>query len=32
MLFESRAWKKRIETDQLQISYRAPRDTYFQQA
>ena len=23
MLFESRAWKKRIETDQLRISYRA---------
>jgi hypothetical protein len=32
MLFESRAWKKRIETDQLRISYRAPRETYFQQA
>jgi hypothetical protein len=30
MLFESRAWKKRIETEQLKISYRAPRDTYFE--
>jgi len=32
MLFESRAWKKRIETDQLRISYRALPDTYFQRA
>lgn len=30
MLFESRAWKRRIETDELKISYRTPRDTYFQ--
>ena len=30
MLFESRAWKRRIETSELKISYRAPRDTYFQ--
>lgn len=30
MLFESRAWKRRIETEQLRISYRTPRDTYFQ--
>lgn len=30
MLFESRAWKKRIETSELKIAYRAPRDTYFQ--
>jgi hypothetical protein len=30
MLFESRAWNKRIETTELKISYRAPRDTYFQ--
>jgi hypothetical protein len=26
-LFESRAWKKRIETAELKISYRSPRDT-----
>jgi hypothetical protein len=32
MLFESRAWKKRIETDELKISYRSPRDTYFERA
>ena len=32
MLFESRAWKKRIETDQLRISYRALPNTYFQRA
>jgi hypothetical protein len=32
MLFESRAWKERIETEQLKISYRAPRETYFQRA
>jgi hypothetical protein len=30
MLFESRAWKRRIETDQLGISYRAPRNAYFE--
>ena len=32
MLFESRAWKKRIETKELAISYRAPRDAYFEKA
>jgi hypothetical protein len=32
MLFESRAWKKRIATDELRISYRAPRDAYFERA
>jgi hypothetical protein len=32
MLFESRAWKKRIEDGQLRISYRAPRDAYFERA
>ena len=32
MLFESRAWKKRIETEQLRIAYRAPRDSYFERA
>ncbi len=32
MLFESRAWKKRIETKQLSISYRAPRNAYFERA
>jgi hypothetical protein len=32
MLFESRAWRRRIETEQLAIAYRAPRDTYFQQS
>jgi hypothetical protein len=31
-LFESRAWKKRIETPELGIRYRAPRDTFFQRA
>lgn len=30
MLFESRAWKRRIETEQLGISYRSPRHTYFE--
>jgi hypothetical protein len=30
ILFESRAWKKRIETPELSIAYRAPRDVYFQ--
>lgn len=30
ILFESRAWKKRIETKELDIVYRAPRDAYFQ--
>ena len=32
ILFESRAWKRRIETPELRIAYRAPRDTYFQRA
>ncbi len=30
MLFESRAWKRRIETEQLSISYRSPRNIYFE--
>jgi len=30
MLFESRAWRKRIESNELKIAYRAPRNTYFQ--
>jgi hypothetical protein len=30
ILFESRAWKKRIETRELNIAYRAPHDAYFQ--
>jgi hypothetical protein len=30
ILFESRAWKKRIETPELNIAYRTPRDVYFQ--
>ena len=30
LLFESRAWKKRIETPELRIEYRAPKDTFFQ--
>lgn len=30
MLFESRAWKRRVETAELDIAYRAPRDAYFQ--
>jgi len=30
MLFESRAWKRPVESRELKISYRAPRDTYFQ--
>jgi hypothetical protein len=32
ILFESRAWKKRIETRELAIAYRAPRNAYFQRA
>lgn len=32
LLFESRAWGKRIETPQLDIRYTAPKDTYFQRA
>lgn len=30
ILFESRAWKKRIETPELNIAYRAPRSAYVQ--
>ena len=30
VLFESRAWRRRIETRELEIAYRTPRDTYFQ--
>jgi hypothetical protein len=30
MLFESRAWKKRLEPRDLNIAYHAPRDAYFQ--
>ena len=32
MLFESRAWQKRIETPELNIAYRAPRQAYFQRS
>jgi hypothetical protein len=32
ILFESRAWKKRIETPELHIAYRAPKNSYFQRA
>lgn len=32
ILFESRAWKKRIETPELKIAYRAPRDAYHQRS
>ena len=32
LLFESRVWKKRIETPELAISYRAPREIYVQRA
>jgi len=32
MLFESRAWKRRVETTELDIAYRAPRDAYFQRS
>jgi len=32
MLFESRAWKRRIESPELAVSYRAPRNCYFQRA
>jgi len=31
-LFESRYQKKRIQTPELKIAYRAPRDTYFQKS
>ncbi|MBS1824011.1 MAG: hypothetical protein JST93_01700 [Acidobacteria bacterium] len=30
LLFESRAWKKRLETPELAIAYRAPREAYYQ--
>jgi hypothetical protein len=32
LLFESRVWKKRIETPELHIPYRAPKDTFFQRS
>ena len=32
ILFESRAWKRRIETKELAISYKAPRDIYVQRS
>lgn len=32
VLFESRAWKKRIQTPELTIAYRAPRNAYFQRS
>ena len=32
ILFESRVWKKRIETPELAISYRAPQEIYVQRA
>lgn len=32
ILFESRAWQKRIETPELKIAYRAPRDAYYQKS
>jgi hypothetical protein len=32
LLFESRAWKRRIETPELAIAYRSPQDTYFQRS
>lgn len=32
MLFESRAWKRPIESKELAISYHAPRNAYFQRA
>ncbi len=31
-LFESRVWKRRLETPELDIRYRAPEDTYFQRS
>ena len=31
-LFESKVQKKRVETPELAIRYRAPRDTYYQRA
>ena len=32
ILFESRVWKKRIQTPELAIAYRAPRQGYFQRS
>lgn len=32
ILFESRAWKRRIETPELTIAYRTPREAYFQRS
>jgi hypothetical protein len=32
VLFESRAWKRRLDTPELRIAYRAPQQTYFQRA
>ena len=32
LLFESRTWKRRLETPELHIAYKAPRDTYFQRS
>jgi hypothetical protein len=32
ILFESRVWKKRIDTPELTIAYRAPREAYFQRS
>jgi hypothetical protein len=32
LLFESRAWRRRIESKELEIAYRAPREAYFQRS
>jgi len=32
LLFESRVWKKHIDTPELHIPYRAPKDTFFQRS
>lgn len=32
LLFESRAWHKRLDTPELKIAYRAPREAYFQRS
>ena len=32
LLFDSRVWRKRIETPELNIAYQSPRNVYFQQA
>jgi hypothetical protein len=32
VLFESRVWKRRIETPELAVAYQAPRESYFQRA